>query len=96
MRLLSTFSLALYAGQTIAHADAGGQPVPRLFGARKFLDEFNGDRRWEQAVRSEVSERQHEEDLEPRGEIKERQNTSGRCGSRYGSCAAGYCCSYDG
>ncbi|KAI0392311.1 carbohydrate-binding module family 18 [Xylariaceae sp. FL0594] len=96
MRLISAFSLALYAGQALAHANAGGQPVPRLVGARKFLSEINGDKSWEQAVRSQPRERRHDVDMEPRGELKERQNTSGKCGARYGSCASGYCCSYDG
>ncbi|KAI0448120.1 carbohydrate esterase family 4 protein [Xylaria telfairii] len=94
MRLLSTVSLALCAGQTIAHADLGGHyPVPRLAGARKFLKEFQGERKWEQPIRSE---HRQTGGLRERGEIEERQNTNGRCGSRYGSCATGYCCSFEG
>lgn len=94
MRLLSTVSLALCAGQTIAHADLGGHyPVPRLAGARKFLREFQGERKWERPIRSE---HRQTEGLRERGEIEERQNTNGRCGSRYGSCATGYCCSFEG
>ncbi|KAI0550257.1 carbohydrate esterase family 4 protein [Xylaria curta] len=98
MRLLCAVSLALCAGRTIAHADH--YPVPRLAGARKFLREFQGERKWEQAVRSVPTtrsrERRQEVSLMERGEIEERQNTNGKCGGRSGSCAAGYCCSYEG
>ncbi|KAI1426205.1 carbohydrate-binding module family 18 [Xylaria sp. FL1777] len=100
MRLLSAISLALCASQTIAHADLDGHPVPRLAGARKFLREFKGQRRWEQDVRSapidQLREPRNEYRLRERRGIEERQNTNGRCGSRYGSCATGYCCSYEG
>ncbi|KAI3337300.1 carbohydrate-binding module family 18 [Xylariaceae sp. AK1471] len=96
MRLSSTFPLALCAGYAIAHADLGGQAIPKLAGARKFLREFNGERRWEQNIRSEARERRHAEDLKEPRELKERQNTNGRCGARYGSCATGYCCSFEG
>ncbi|KAI0200491.1 carbohydrate esterase family 4 protein [Astrocystis sublimbata] len=97
MRFLSAVSLALCAGQAIAHAD-GGVPVPRLAGARKFMREFQGDKKWEQAVRSATAALSKERrEVEERGEIEARQgNTNGRCGSRYGSCATGYCCSYEG
>jgi hypothetical protein len=101
MKFLSVLSLALCAGQTVAHADSDSDvPVPRLAGARKFLREFKGERRWEQSVRSasttQPRDGQYTDGLDKRGEIKERQNTSGKCGSRYGSCAKGYCCSIDG
>ncbi|KAI0971814.1 carbohydrate-binding module family 18 [Xylaria arbuscula] len=97
MRLLNTIPLALCAGQAIAHADL---PVPKLAGARRFLKEFKGERRWEQPFRSgpidQLRERRNEYELRERGDIKERQNTSGKCGSGYGSCATGYCCSPEG
>ncbi|KAJ2980481.1 hypothetical protein NUW58_g6933 [Xylaria curta] len=100
MRLLSAVSLALCATQAIAHADPDGQHVPKLAGARRFLKEFKGERRWEQSMRSAPAtrsrDRRHANNLEERGVIEERQNTNGRCGGRYGSCATGYCCSYDG
>ncbi|KAI1200400.1 carbohydrate esterase family 4 protein [Nemania serpens] len=101
MRLLSAVSLALCAGQTIAHVDLDADlPVPRLSGARRFLREFKSERRWAQGIRSATAarpgERRHVDGSEERGVIKERQNTSGRCGGRYGSCAQGYCCSYEG
>ncbi|GAW22409.1 hypothetical protein ANO14919_119460 [Xylariales sp. No.14919] len=101
MRLLSAVSLALCAGQAIAHADPDSRhPVPKLAGARKFLRDFKGERRWEQGIRSapidQARERRQIDDLKERGGIEERQNTNGRCGSRYGSCATGYCCSYEG
>ncbi|KAI0435223.1 carbohydrate-binding module family 18 [Xylaria sp. FL1042] len=97
MRLLSAVSLALCAGQTIAHADL---PIPRLVGARKFLREFKGERRWEHDIRSVPIDQsigpQNEYKVRERDVIEERQNTNGRCGARYGSCATGYCCSYEG
>ncbi|KAI0533483.1 carbohydrate esterase family 4 protein [Xylaria digitata] len=101
MRSLSAVSLALCASQTIAHADLDGHlPVPKLAGARKFLRDFKGERRWEQGIRSAPIEqargRRHADNPEERRGIEERQNTNGRCGSRYGSCATGYCCSYEG
>ncbi|KAJ8132863.1 hypothetical protein O1611_g759 [Lasiodiplodia mahajangana] len=101
MRLLCAISLALYAGQTIAHAGLDDDlPIPKLAGARRFLRDFRGERRWGQGVRSAPTahsrEARHADGLEKRGKIEERQNTDGRCGSRYGSCATGYCCSYEG
>ncbi|KAJ8111207.1 hypothetical protein ONZ43_g5676 [Nemania bipapillata] len=101
MRSLSAIALALCAGQTIAHADIGGDlPIPKLAGARRFLNGFKGERRWDHGVRSAPTarsrERRHADSLEERGDIEERQNTNGRCGSRYGSCATGYCCSFEG
>jgi hypothetical protein len=101
MRLLNTFSVVLYAGQTIAHAGPGDDvPIPKLAGARRFLEEFTGERRWEHGVRSvsetHSRERRHADDLEERGGLEGRQSSSGRCGARYGSCAAGLCCSYEG
>ncbi|KAI1369168.1 carbohydrate esterase family 4 protein [Xylaria arbuscula] len=101
MRFLSAISLALCASQTIAHADVDGDlPIPRLLGARRFLKDFKGERRWEQRVRSAPNdpstERRSEDESRKRDKIEERQNTNGRCGSRYGSCATGYCCSYEG
>ncbi|KAI0104125.1 carbohydrate esterase family 4 protein [Nemania sp. FL0031] len=101
MRLLSAISLALCAGQTIAHPGLDGDiPIPKLAGARRFLKEFRGERRWDQGARSaptaHLKEGRHADVLEERGSIEERQNTNGRCGSRYGSCATGYCCSYEG
>ncbi|KAI0528113.1 carbohydrate esterase family 4 protein [Xylaria bambusicola] len=100
MRFLRAISLALCASQTIAHSDIHGDaPMPRLVGARRFLKDLRGERRWEQRVRSaptdQATERRNEGGLRKRGEIEERQN-NGRCGSRYGSCSAGYCCSYEG
>ncbi|KAI1815877.1 carbohydrate esterase family 4 protein [Poronia punctata] len=94
MRLLSALSLALCAGQTVvAHID--DIPLPRLAGSRKFREEFNTDKKWE-AIRSVATTTTTAREQSRRGELKERQNTDGRCGARYGSCAAGYCCSYDG
>ncbi|KAI2630521.1 carbohydrate-binding module family 18 [Xylaria nigripes] len=93
MRLFSAVSLALFASQTIAHPNPDGYPVPKLAGARKFLRDFKGERKWEQAS-SELRERQQTSGVEERGDLEKRQNT--RCGPSFGSCAAGDCCSLEG
>ncbi|KAI1268517.1 carbohydrate esterase family 4 protein [Xylariaceae sp. FL1019] len=99
MRILSTLFL-WWVGQTLAHMHQGDIPIPKLAGARRFLEESAGPRKWEKRSRptfvGRPSEYQHKEDPAERAEIKERQNTSGKCGASRGSCAAGYCCSADG
>ncbi|KAI1432733.1 carbohydrate-binding module family 18 [Xylaria sp. CBS 124048] len=97
MRLPGLASLVLCAGDAIAHnADLNGYPIPKLVGARKFLRDIRHEGRWEQSITAPRGRRHGASDLEERGDLEERQNTSGQCGPGFGSCAAGYCCSFAG
>lgn len=94
--------LAACASQTAAHADPNDphHGAPKLAGARRFLSELKGKRKWERRSQASqgtgIKEVRDEQDLEERGELDSRQNTSGKCGAGRGTCAAGYCCSYEG
>ncbi|KAI1393874.1 carbohydrate-binding module family 18 [Hypoxylon trugodes] len=102
MRWWDAFVLAACASQTAAHADPDdlGAGVPKLAGARKFLSEFRGRRRWETrshaTEREEVVEARSGRRSEKRDELETRQRGSSRCGASRGKCAAGYCCSAEG
>lgn len=101
MRWWNTLILAACAGRTAAHADPNdpSHSLPKLAGARRFLSEFKGGRRWDSQARAmrraEMLEARGEEELEERGELEPRQR-SGRCGAGRGSCAASQCCSAEG
>jgi hypothetical protein len=97
MRWSSAFILAAYAGLSAAHAGPN-EPVahiPKLFGGRKFLEQMKWKRALEKIRLSHETE-EVEANVEERGELDGRANTSGRCGAGKGSCAAGYCCSSEG
>jgi antitoxin (DNA-binding transcriptional repressor) of toxin-antitoxin stability system len=71
----------------------GGAPIPKIVGlnvkdlkARDLLSSLNA--RIAEVGRSEVHEK--------RQPLEARQNTDGQCGSGFGSCAAGVCCSQSG
>ncbi|KAI0022011.1 carbohydrate-binding module family 18 [Xylariomycetidae sp. FL0641] len=97
--------LAAYIGQAAAHADPNDRRhgMPRLAGARRFLSEVKGKRRsqgqvpgFQEVQSAHLRTEALEEPVEKRGELKERQNKSGKCGKGRGTCAEGYCCSYEG
>ncbi|KAI0603349.1 hypothetical protein F4775DRAFT_587869 [Biscogniauxia sp. FL1348] len=102
MRWLDAFALVICAGQTVAHIDPNEphHALPRLAGNRKFFNDFNGKRKWQNSPRSYHGKESEQSrvigEIEKRGGIEERQNTDGRCGGSRGSCAEGYCCSYEG
>ncbi|CAJ2506962.1 Uu.00g081480.m01.CDS01 [Anthostomella pinea] len=102
MRWLDAFILAACASRTAAHADPNDphHALPKLAGARRFLNEFNGQRRWQNRPRplqeSGTEQAAAEGPVEKRAQLEERQNTDGNCGPGYGSCATGYCCSPEG
>ena len=99
MRWWNTLVLAACAGQAIAHADHNDHGLPKLAGARRFLSEFKGGRRWDSQARAirraEMLEARDEEELEKRDELEPRQR-SGRCGANRGTCPANQCCSAEG
>ncbi|KAI0381043.1 carbohydrate-binding module family 18 [Hypomontagnella monticulosa] len=100
MRWWNAVLLAACASQAAAHADPNEiRGVPKLAGARRFLSEFQGRRRWEGRApasrTTEVVEARDEQELEERGELEARQKNA-RCGGSRGSCASGYCCSAEG
>lgn len=100
MRWWNAVILVACASQTAAHADSSDlRGVPKLAGARGFLSEFKGRRRWENRApafrTTEAAEARGEEELEERSELEARQRNA-RCGGSRGSCAAGYCCSAEG
>lgn len=86
---LSTTILAASCGLAAAHGDI---PLPKLFGARKFLSEFNG-RHGPMMPRTQLQHTHVEKVQKPE---KRQSNTNGQCGYGYGSCAVGYCCSSEG
>jgi hypothetical protein len=107
MRCSHALLLAVYAGLSAAHADPNqaGHGFPKIVGGRKILSELRakgvlGSRA--PAPRPQpVDVQESGEVREARGELRERQNTSGKCGvqddgSVKGSCAKGYCCSPEG
>ncbi|KAL7626711.1 hypothetical protein AAE478_003485 [Parahypoxylon ruwenzoriense] len=102
MRWWDAVILAACAGQTAAHVDLNDprHGVPKLAGARRFLNEFRGRRRWEDRLQApqntETVETRGEQELEERGELDTRQSRNGRCGAGRGRCATGYCCSAEG
>ncbi|KAI1333692.1 hypothetical protein F5Y15DRAFT_410175 [Xylariaceae sp. FL0016] len=100
MRWLGVIILAALAGQTIAHSDPTNshRGLPKLAGARRFLNDFTGNKRWESRPRplQEVDPKEGRGAKKERDQLDKRQNTSGKCGINRGSCAAGYCCSAEG
>ncbi|KAI0844154.1 carbohydrate-binding module family 18 [Daldinia vernicosa] len=101
MRWWNALILAACVGQTAAHADLNdpSHSLPKFAGARRFLSEFKGGRRWDSQARAiqraEMLEARDEEELEERGELEPRQR-GGRCGAGHGSCADDQCCSAEG
>ncbi|KAH9906273.1 carbohydrate esterase family 4 protein [Xylariomycetidae sp. FL2044] len=105
MLWLKAVTLASCVGFAAAHTDPNDahHASPRLVGGQRFLNDFRGRRRWLQEGLHDfeepgMGEVQAEGNTEAHQDLDKRQSggTSGRCGAGRGSCATGYCCSYEG
>ncbi|KAI1213456.1 uncharacterized protein F4807DRAFT_266028 [Annulohypoxylon truncatum] len=102
MRWWNAVIAAACASQAAAHAGSDDLPhgVPKLAGARRFLSELRGRRRWETQQQSSQAratvEGPEEEERQGRNGLDKRQRGASRCGANRGECAEGYCCSAEG
>lgn len=97
MHSLIAFGLLGFIGLSSAH----GNPAPKFVGGRKVLSDIMSRR-----LADETASREHlhrlVEEVRPsqQGATTDinvtRDNKSGKCGPGRGTCAAGYCCSFEG
>ncbi|KAI0145859.1 hypothetical protein F4776DRAFT_379274 [Hypoxylon sp. NC0597] len=98
MRWWNAVIVAACASQTAAHANSGDvRGVPRLAGARRFMSEIRGRKRWETRPQArETTEMVGARGRKGKRDLEERQRGGSRCGANRGKCATGYCCSAEG
>ena len=77
-------------GLVAAHGDL---PIPKLFGARRFLSMMKAGHN---PLSPELPEHSAHSKRTKGDPEKRQDNTEDRCGEEAGSCAAGYCCSAEG